>query len=161
MTEKKFDSLLDLGYNTIHKIEMPTNTIDEEGKDEIKAAVRRELHLDIDDEVNLDEWVVPRGEEFIGTLPKRIGNWAWKRYGYKCSPAMLSEIGNIAKRHTVDNATHYISLNKEIDWERGDFGDEGSCFWSERREVLDVFYTYNVIGLRFHDPQYTDPSKYP
>lgn len=73
-------------------------------------------------------WIVQKGE-FAGTLPKRIRNYYFKAHGIKCPDTFIQEIGNIARQHTASNTVYRFEIVDEFDWEAGDYGDSGSCYW--------------------------------
>lgn len=73
-------------------------------------------------------WVVQKGE-YAGTLPKRIRNYYFKAHGIKCPDSFIQEIGNIARQHTNSNTVYRFEIVDEFDWQAGDFGDYGSCYW--------------------------------
>lgn len=94
------------------------------------------------------EWLIHKGE-FAGTLPKRISAYTYKKSGFKLPPAVLSEIGNIARRYTVGTNEYHFDFNTELDWNRGQFGDAGSCFWSERKGARPMIKDAGGYAIRF------------
>lgn len=73
-------------------------------------------------------WIVQKGE-FAGTLPKRIRNYYFKTHGIKCPDSFIEKIGNIARQHTDSNTVYRFEIVDEFDWQAGDYGDMGSCYW--------------------------------
>lgn len=94
------------------------------------------------------EWLIHKGE-FAGTLPKRISAYTYKNSGFKLPPAILSEIGNIARRYTVGSNEYHFDFNTELDWDRGQFGDSGSCFWSGRMGARPMIKDAGGFAIRF------------
>lgn len=39
---------------------------------------------------------------------------------------------------------------RKFDWEDGDFGDEGSCFWGDRAAGRDTLEYYNALAIKFY-----------
>ena len=67
-----------------------------------------------------------------GTLPKRLASHFYKTASVKLSPVQVSDLGNIARRHSSDAQTYHCDFTKTIDWRAGDFGDHGSCAWGDK-----------------------------
>jgi len=111
------------------------------------------------DEDSQWEWLIHKGE-YAGTLPKRISAYTYKKSGFKLPPATLSEIGNIARRYTVGMNEYHFDFNTALDWQRGQFGDHGSCFWSERLGARDMIKDAGGYAIRFFREQNDPDSGY-
>ena len=90
---------------------------------------------------SLDE--LPTEFEYVwttkrGTLPKRVQSHFYKAHGVKLTTEQISEIGNLAKRHASLGITYTLDFTGSIDWEAGDFGDGGSCFWGDRESAKEM-----------------------
>ncbi len=100
------------------------------------------------------EWVVVKGK-YSGTLPKRVSSCLFREYGVRLTKKQLSEIGNICKRHTVKEQRYVYDITDTFDWEAGDFGDSGSCYWgsnqSNRYALQDSGECYAVRLYRDDD----------
>lgn len=79
---------------------------------------------------------VHAAEEFIdlavagSSLSKRVSNWLFKDYQVRLSNEVCGRIGEIAaaaKGFTCD-----VDVTNAFDWNDGDFGDAGSCFFGGR-----------------------------
>jgi len=75
-------------------------------------------------------WKVGGKGEYVGSLPKRVAKYAYQELGKKLTPDQLSEIGNLATRHSLRDTTYFCDITDSFDWSDGDFGDHGSCYWS-------------------------------
>lgn len=93
-------------------------------------------------------WVVSKGT-YAGTLPKRIAKFYFKEHGIKCPEKFLSQIGNIGREHASQAVEYTFEFVNRIDWEAGDFGDEGSCFWG--RGAIDMLNDNGGMAIRFFE----------
>lgn len=114
-------------YKHLFSLKTPNGDLSREGIYELNDYLYGSLNLG-----NLPEdfeftWSTRRG-----TLPKRVQSYYYKRDGRKLDAGAISELGNIAKRHSGTSQTFLLDFTDNIDWNQGDFGDGGSCFWSER-----------------------------
>lgn len=98
-------------------------------------------------------WIVERGE-YSGTFPKRYGRWLHKTHQIKASVKVLEQLGNLARQHMAEAATHVIDFTYQIDWDAGDFGDGGSCYWGGREGAREMIYQNNGFAIRFYGDRY-------
>jgi uncharacterized Zn finger protein (UPF0148 family) len=84
-----------------------------------------------------------------GTLPKRMQAHVYKSRGLRLTTEQVSNIGNIAKRHTATAQTYVFDFTKTIDWHAGDFGDDGSCFWGDKSGAKQMIEE-NGFAVRFY-----------
>ncbi|MEL6526838.1 MAG: hypothetical protein AAFQ07_14135, partial [Chloroflexota bacterium] len=68
-------------------------------------------------------WVVTGRGEYVGTFPKRVSNYYWQTFNIRTPQAFVQDIGQIARRHSEDNATYTIDFTDKLDWDAGDYGD--------------------------------------
>lgn len=146
---------------------VPVNGIDEAGQERINSYLRIENFHNLPGDWDWS-WIVSKGE-YAGTLPKRISkffrnyalsHWEHETDDYyknlfnkysKISPAVLSEIGNIAKAHTVKQADYIFDFASSIDWSPDDFGDYGSCYWTEKQGAKQMLMdNSNPCAIRFY-----------
>lgn len=73
-------------------------------------------------------WVINEGR-YKGTLPKRIRNYYFKAHGIKCPDSFIEQLGNLARQHSESQTIYQFQIVDEFDWQAGDFGDYGSCYW--------------------------------
>lgn len=96
------------------------------------------------------KWLVQQGE-YRGTFPKRVANYFHKRHGLKTPDSFNTQIGNLAKTHSQTAETYTFDFTSEIDWERGDFGDQGSCYWGANSAARAMLEMNGGIAIRFYD----------
>jgi hypothetical protein len=94
-------------------------------------------------------WVVQRGE-YAGTFPKRVSAYYFKR-GLKCPPSFLTILGNIARAHSLNGETYRFDFVDQFDWEAGDFGDDGSCYWGKHAGARQMLADNGAFAVRFFD----------
>ncbi len=89
--------------------------------------------------------------DILGTLPKRISRWAWNNYRCKISKEHASVIGNIGSTYRGKKSGFGFSFTDKIDWEAGDFGDDGSCFWSCHSSAKDIITDHGGGAIKFYE----------
>lgn len=87
--------------------------------------------------------------KYRGKFPKRVAQFLCA-IDYKPSDGFVEEIGNLYKQYEV-NGTFEYDFTNIIDWQDGDFGDEGSCFWGDRYEAIEYMTNYGVIAIRLYE----------
>ncbi len=98
-------------------------------------------------------WHVSGKGEYVGTLPKRIGKYARKQ-GHKLTPEVLSKVGNFGADHCEKSETYNFEFVDKIDWSAGDFGDEGSCFWSCHASAKDILLDNGAGAVCFYHKEF-------
>lgn len=73
-------------------------------------------------------WLVTTGD-IVGKFSKRVRKYYYTHHGLKSPDAFITEIGNLARQHTVNQLTYYVEFTARFNWQAGDFGDRGSCYW--------------------------------
>jgi len=85
-----------------------------------------------------------------GKLPKRAANLIHKRYNASLPDKFLATLGGyLASDIPGDGVTYAIT--KEFDWEQGEFGDKGSCFFTSSPDILPRLTLSSAHALRFYD----------
>lgn len=97
------------------------------------------------------QWVVTGKGEYVGTFPKRVSKYYHAAQKLKCPPEFLTQLGNIARAHTGDHLSYQFEFVNEIDWEDGDYGDSGSCWWGEYAGARDTLIDNGGLAIRFYD----------
>jgi len=154
----------DLKKNQPYKVQLPEDMVTSEGRDQVIKYLRAVLGKDRWNRVLPDDWdwswVVTKdesGQNYVGTLPKRISRYCHKAWGFKLESTHLQEIGNIARRNTNKTDSYVFELVDKIDWDSGDFGDQGSCFWSDyevtKDELLPDYNGDRPCAVRFYRAQ--------
>jgi hypothetical protein len=102
-----------------------------------------------------------------GKLSKRIGAYYHKRYenlislkkfhldythdnGRKFKGNLLQILGEEGSRHSVANIPMVFCFDNSFDWEAGDFGDRGSCFWGGRNEARTIMENHSAWALKVY-----------
>ena len=96
------------------------------------------------------EWLGTHGQ-YRGKLPNRLAGMLKTRYDIKLTAEQKSIIGNIARKHLLVEDTYTIDFTDNFDWDAGDFGDYGSCFWGDNSGAREIMEGEGVIAIRFYD----------
>lgn len=96
-------------------------------------------------------WNVAKGD-YRGTFPKRVSKWYKLNHSLNCPQSFLEKLGNIARQHSLEAYTYTFDIVNDFDWDAGDFGDSGSCFWSDRNEAREILEENGCLAIRFFDP---------
>ncbi len=130
-----------------HIVEIPGNGITTSGIVEIDKLLNEyDVLLPTD---WLWVWRVGGKGEYVGTLPKRVGKYAHKQ-GHKLTPEVLSKVGNLGSDHCEKTETYNFEFVDKFDWSAGDFGDEGSCFWSCHASAKDMLLDNGAGAVCFY-----------
>ena len=68
------------------------------------------------------------------------------------TPDQLTTIGNLGSQHCPKTETYEFDIVARIDWEAGDFGDDGSCYWLCRAIAKDMITDNGGGAVRFFNP---------
>lgn len=99
-------------------------------------------------------WLVSGRGEYVGTFPKRVSKYYYKVHGLKCPQSFIMQLGNLAKQHSEGQEWYLFDFTNRIDWEAGDFGDRGSCFWAGYAGAKVMIEENSGLAIRFyHDEQ--------
>ena len=152
----------DIRMDTPYRVSMPSRSLTGEGMREVRQYVRKQGFRDKVArhiiEIPLDmspEWVVKNklGDDGrVGTMPKRISKYLHKEYGIKTTPEFMAEVGNIARKHTVNEDVFVFDITQSLDWNPGDFGDNGSCWWESEEHARLGMITAGQYALRLFRP---------
>lgn len=85
-----------------------------------------------------------------GNFPKRVSSYYYKTYGLKLHPVTLACIGSIASDHTSKNQSYTYELVDTFDWIAGDYGDKGSCYWSNHAGARKMLDENGAYAIRFY-----------
>lgn len=146
------------GKNKI-SLELPVGTINEAGRGEIQSFLRQigvtDLYINHDNWVVTWFWKVTGKGEYVGTFTKRLAKWLYQWKNYKISAENLAKIGDIAVNYCNRKETkkYIFDFTQRFDWQDGDFGDGGSCFWNGRAEAREMLEQNNAWAIRFYNQQ--------
>lgn len=104
---------------------------------------------------SMKEWILQTGE-FRGKLPNRLGALLKKEWGIKLTSEQRTAIGNIARMYTLPNTEYTFDFVDSFNWEDGDFGDSGSCFWGDNYLARNVLEEEGALAIRFYDESLAD-----
>jgi hypothetical protein len=151
---------------TRYTLTMPVGTISESGRLLIAALIRvQRIREGVWLEKNPEngfyglnslpddwvwQWVLTGKGEYVGTFPKRVAKYYKTSQQLKCPPEFLTELGNIARAHTADNLSYQFEFVNEIDWEDGDYGDSGSCWWGQYADARETLTSNGGLAIRFY-----------
>lgn len=131
-------------------IEVAANGITEAGVAEICAKLREWGYCAPDRHALDFEWVWLTKR---GTLPKRLSSWLRKAHSETMTQKHLSDIGALAARHCDRTGKYLCDFTRDFGWRAGDFGDDGSCYWSDRSAARDVIRDHGGYAFRFYNPE--------
>ena len=156
-----------LELNTRYSFTMPQGTISDEGLRLIKAyADSQSLYSDSWRKANPElsrsylpaipndwvwTWLVAGKGEYVGTFPKRLSKFYFQEHGIKCPTSFVQELGNLARQHSSEQITFTFDFNNRFDWEAGDYGDNNSCYFTDRRAALGMLRDNDALAIRFYE----------
>ncbi len=94
-------------------------------------------------------WLIARGE-YQGTFPKRVARYYHRTYALRCPNVFVTELGNLARQHSDGGQTYVFEFVNRIDWQAGDFGDPGSCYWGENAGARLMLEANGGLAIRFY-----------
>lgn len=130
-------------HDDIREYVVPTGILGDEGWQDVQSFIVGKLGVRVDRQAIGDDWTAREGK-----FPKRVAKYLHKQ-GIKAPPELVSEIGNIAARHTGRVSRYEIDFTRSIDWSAGEFGDGGSCFWGTHAAARDMLESNGAYAVRF------------
>jgi hypothetical protein len=103
------------------------------------------LPYDFDYSANIDKG------ELRGKFSKRVAQWLRKEHNCKLSVELKTEIGNLWQQNQVAPTTHYFDFTDSFNWQSGDFGDSGSCYWGSNADARPALENAGGLAIRFYD----------
>lgn len=82
-----------------------------------------------------------------GNFTKRLSRYAYKTYGVKITPEVISEVGNIGSQHS-QGATVNIEVTRDLNLPAYEFAHEDSCWWQSYYEGRCSLKSNGGFGLR-------------
>lgn len=114
-----------------YELSIDTDDISIDGQNQIRSIV----YNDVADSDALPNYTFDwRFETDRGKLPKRIRSFVYKATGAKLSDDACEKIGNIAQMTRFYGSAFYFDFCAQANWNRGDFGDPDSCYWTNRNK---------------------------
>ncbi len=139
-----------MDYNTDRKtLRVPLNGISEEGKriaEDLLAGWKLPCLP-----TNWDwQWKVNGKGEYVGTFPKRVAKYLYRLHATKLTADQLGVLGSKVAEHCERNASYTFDFTDRFDWNAGDFGDRGSCFWGSNSEARAMLENNCAMAVRFY-----------
>lgn len=97
-------------------------------------------------------WIVSKGV-YAGTMAKRVASFYFKQFGIKSPTSFIEQIGNVARQHTNEGVTYEFDFTDVFDWEDGDFGDAGSCYWGDHDAAREMLADDGAFAIRFYNTE--------
>ena len=136
----------------MNSITLPSGRISETGKREILSLLWNETGDNcipaLPDDFAWQMQVGGKGE-YVGSLPKRIAKYYWQKFTVKLNSDFLGKIGSLASQHTTKIDEFTFDFTSEFNWDDGDFGDAGSCYWGCRSKARDLLSENGGQAIRF------------
>jgi hypothetical protein len=88
---------------------------------------------------------------YCGTLPKRLRKYL-ASHGHYPTNDQFGQLGSIIGEHT--HRSMMVDFTDSLDWLDGDFGDDGSCYFSEngcRNWLPEKLMEHGVYAIRSYD----------
>lgn len=86
-----------------------------------------------------------------GKFTTRLEQYVWKVTGTKISDKILEQIGNIAAQSIIPEKNYTFCITDKIDWDDGDFGDMGSCYWRENQMAQKVLSDNDFRAIKLYN----------
>lgn len=101
----------------------------------------------------------PSWQNKEGNFPKRLAKLLLQTRAMKLNEEFMVEIGNLAKAHTTNPATHHIAFTRDINRPANEFINNGSCWWGGSWHSRCDFKWHGGIAVRtFSDPAKGNPK---
>lgn len=92
-----------------------------------------------------------------GSLVKRIAKYMYKRWKVVLSDEQKTRIGNMVTRYSLPTDQVVFVIQSHIDWDAGDFNDDGSCYWGDRSAARNVIEDHG-FAVKFFDKRIVDKA---
>jgi hypothetical protein len=93
------------------------------------------------------ENIGPNWQGKDGNYTKRLSRYAYKTYGLRVPPEVISEVGNIARQHSEGSEVE-VEVTRNLNLSAEDFGHEESCWWQSYYHGRCALKTNGGFGLR-------------
>lgn len=133
-----------LASNDVITVSLPAGTIDSEGMDRIYDFVSNGFSWKAAELVSV---VGPVWQQKDGNFTKRLARLAWNRHQLKIPPEILSQIGNIARAHSI-SIDYRLAVTRALNMHPEEFGHSGSCWWGDYTPSRCALKHNGGFGLR-------------
>jgi len=98
---------------------------------------------------------------YSGRIVKRLRKALLVRAGLNLCDGMASELAQLTENWLGQQGEFAFDFVKTIDWERGDFGEAGACFWGDHAEAKDMLMSDpTFLAMRFYAASDADERYY-
>jgi len=132
----------DIKLDAPYRINIPAKDVTDEGMSEVRFYIWNQTGHKLP-VIFSSEWLVTNktlDAGRVGTMPKRVSKYLYNNHKLKVSSSFMAAIGNIARAHTVKEDIFIFDITQSLDWDAGDFGDDGSCYFGGE-------YNHSRLGL--------------
>jgi hypothetical protein len=99
-----------------------------------------------------DEMAIVIGADLVtkdGKVAKRISKWVYTKHNIRISDELVSDIGNWAYQSIANDSNTIVDIADTFDWNDGQFGKSGSCYWGEYAASRDTLEDAGAFCLRY------------
>jgi hypothetical protein len=156
-----------LPNDTRVKVNLPAGEISEEGMGEIARLIRGygyarddtsyEYLLDVEERNKWGLLAVEATTELgtkwqtkEGNYTKRLSRYAYKKWGLKVPPALVSSVGNVGSAHSR-GVDFNIEITRDLNQSASEFAHDDSCWWGSYYASRCRLKTNGGFGLRTFD----------
>lgn len=133
-----------LSNDTRATASLPAGVISDEGITAIRCYLLMQGQYALADAL---EDLDPRWQTRQGNYTKRLSRLAYKSLGIKLPPAIVSQVGCLARDHSTA-VDFEIEITRDLNLSAYDFGHEESCFWTTYYESRCILKSNGGFGLR-------------
>jgi len=90
------------------------------------------------------------GLEYQGSIIKRILKWAWQTQQIRLPNEFTSKLGNIVGKEMSGGDSLYFEFDPIANYKAGRFGDEESCFWTDRQRARMLIRNEGGCFIKFY-----------
>ena len=91
--------------------------------------------------------------KYDGRVVRRLTKALKVRLGANVNSDLSARLGSLIASWTSGDGLYHFDFTTEIDWSVGDFGDHGSCFWSDRSVARAALMNdAGFRAMRFYAP---------
>lgn len=143
-------------FNQLFTLAVPESELSDEGVGMLLDQLRYMANISVD-RLRADlpkdwSWLakVEHGT-YAGTISKRLQSYLYKQHGKKLSEADVAALGNLAAQHVLEAREFYFDFDETLKWKAGEYGDKGSCFWTQKPHVLPLLKHFGGFSIRLYD----------
>ena len=93
------------------------------------------------------------GLEYQGSIIKRILKWAWQTQQIRLPNEFTSKLGNIVGKEMSGGDSLYFEFDPVANYKAGRFGDEESCFWTDRQRARMLIRNEGGCFIKFYESE--------